>query len=192
MNSYIHPTSVIDEGALVGEGVSIWHFCHLMPGCSIGNFCIIGQNVFIDTAVKIGNGVKVQNNVSIYKGVIIEDEVFLGPSMVFTNVSNPRSFINRKSEFKATLVRRGATIGANATIICGVEIGEYAMVGAGAVVTKDILPFALVKGNPSMQIGWVSEAGMQLHFKENQMIAECPQSKIRYELIENRLIKLTD
>ena len=180
-NSSIHETAVIDEGAQVGEGTKIWHFSHLMPGSIVGTSCNIGQNVFIDNGVILGNGVKVQNNVSVYKGVIIEDDVFLGPSMVFTNVINPRSFIERKQEFKKTIVRRGATIGANATIICGIEIGEYAMIGAGAVVTKNIKPFELVYGNPSQPEGWVSKMGYRLVFNEKGE-ATCPGCQERYVL----------
>ena len=156
---FIHPTSTIDEGAIIGQDTYIWHFCHVMPKAVIGNGCNLGQNVFIDNNVKIGNGVKIQNNVSVYNGVILEDKVFIGPSVVFTNVINPRSFIERKNEFKPTLVKKGATIGANATIICGVIIGEYAMIGAGAVVTKDVEAYALVVGNPARKIGTVNKEG---------------------------------
>lgn len=156
---FIHDSAIIDQGALIGDGTKIWHFSHLMAACQVGKHCNIGQNVFIDNHVVIGNGVKIQNNVSVYNGVIVEDDVFLGPSMVFTNVMNPRSFIERKNEFKKTIVRRGATIGANATVICGVEIGEYAMIGAGAVVTKNVPPFALMTGVPARQVGWVNERG---------------------------------
>jgi UDP-2-acetamido-3-amino-2,3-dideoxy-glucuronate N-acetyltransferase len=177
----VHPTSVIDEGAQIGEGTRIWHFCHLMPTSVVGNNCIIGQNVFIDNNVVLGNGVKVQNNVSIYNGVIIEDDVFLGPSMVFTNVINPRSFIERKTEFKKTIIHKGASIGANSTILCGVEIGSYAMIGAGTMVVKNILPYALVVGNPAQQIGWVSEAGHTLDFTADG-VAKCPQSGKKYKL----------
>lgn len=158
-NYQAHPTAVIDDGAKVGEGTKIWHFSHIMPEAVIGENCNIGQNVVISPKVVLGNNVKVQNNVSIYTGVICEDDVFLGPSCVFTNVINPRSFISRKEEFRTTIVKKGATIGANATIICGVTIGKYAMIGAGAVVTKDISNYALVVGNPAKQIGWVDKAG---------------------------------
>ena len=161
---FIHPTAVIDEGAQIGTGTRIWHFCHLMPASRLGENCNIGQNVFIDNNAVIGNGVKIQNNVSVYNGVVIEDDVFLGPSVVFTNVINPRSFIERKNEFKKTRVKKGATIGANATILCGIEIGCYAMIGAGAVVTKNVLDYALVTGNPAGQMGWVSRAGIKLNF----------------------------
>ena len=161
---FVHPSAVIDEGAQIGTGTKIWHFCHLMPTCKVGERCNIGQNVYIDNNTVIGNGVKIQNNVSVYNGVIIEDDVFLGPSMVFTNVINPRSFIERKEEFKKTIVRKGATIGANATILCGIEIGAYAMIGAGAVVIKNVLPYAIMTGNPARQTGWISEAGIKLDF----------------------------
>ncbi len=157
--NYIHPSAIVEAGARLGNNVKIWHFSHLMPGCTIGDNCLLGQNVFIDNNVLFGNGVKVQNNVSVYNGVIVEDDVFLGPSMVFTNVINPRSFIERKSEFKTTVVRKGASIGANATIICGVEIGMYAMIGAGAVITSDVPAYALMVGNPARRIGTVDEAG---------------------------------
>ncbi|MBL7752550.1 MAG: N-acetyltransferase [Chitinophagaceae bacterium] len=156
---FVHPTAVVDEGAQIGKGTRIWHFCHLMPQTVLGEDCILGQNVFIDNNARIGDRVKVQNNVSIYNGVVVEDDVFLGPSVVFTNVINPRSFIERKSEFQPTIIRKGATIGANATILCGVEIGEYAMIGAGAVVTRNVLPYALVVGNPARQTGWVNKDG---------------------------------
>ena len=156
---FIHHTSVIDDGCRIGAGTKVWHFCHLMSGAVIGENCILGQNVFVANGVILGNGVKVQNNVSLYEGVICEDEVFIGPSAVFTNVTNPRSAINRKNEFKKTFLRKGATIGANATILCGVEIGQYAFVGAGAVVTKDVPAFALVTGNPAVQRGRMNEKG---------------------------------
>ena len=159
MNCFIHPTAVIDEGCRIGAGTKVWHFCHLMPGAVIGENCILGQNVFVANNVVLGNSVKVQNNVSLYEGVICEDEVFIGPSAVFTNVTNPRSAVNRKNEFKKTVIRKGATIGANATILCGIEIGEYAFVGAGAVVTKTVPAFALVTGNPAVQTGIMNEEG---------------------------------
>ena len=167
MNYNKHVSAVVDKGAIIGDNTNIWHFSHVMPNAVIGQNCNIGQNVFIDNDVVIGNGVKIQNNVSVYNGVTCEDAVFLGPSVVFTNVINPRSAINRKAEFKKTIVRRGATIGANATIICGIEIGQYGMVGAGAVVTKSVKAFALVVGNPAKQIGWVSEYGDRLIFEES-------------------------
>ena len=159
MNYYKHETAVIDDGAEIGVGSKIWHFCHVSNGSKIGENCVLGQNVFVAPKVVLGNGVKVQNNVSLYEGVTCEDDVFLGPSMVFTNVINPRSFIERKSEFRPTLVKKGATIGANATIICGVTIGEYALIGAGAVVTKDVPAYALVVGNPGKVVGKVDEEG---------------------------------
>jgi UDP-2-acetamido-3-amino-2,3-dideoxy-glucuronate N-acetyltransferase len=180
-NIFIHPTAIIDTGAQIGAGTKIWHFCHLMPTCRVGKRCIIGQNVFIDNNTVIGNGVKIQNNVSVYNSVIIEDDVFLGPSMVFTNVTNPRSFIERKDEFKKTIVRKGATIGANATILCGIEIGSYAMIGAGAIVVKNVLAFAIMIGNPARQSGWISEAGMKLNFNA-EGIAVCPQTGKKYKL----------
>ena len=180
-NVFAHPSAIIDPGAIIGEGTRIWHFTHLMPTCQIGTRCIIGQNVFIDNNVRIGNGVKIQNNVSVYNGVTIEDDVFLGPSMVFTNVINPRSFIERKTEFKPTLVRKGATVGANATIICGVTVGMYALVGAGSVVTADVKDFALVVGNPARQRGWVSRNAYSLVFNEKGE-AWCPQGGEKYVL----------
>lgn len=183
---YIHPTAVVDKGAQVGSGTRIWHFSHLMPGCKVGERCIIGQNVYIDNNVVIGNGVKIQNNVSVYNGVEIEDDVFLGPSMVFTNVVNPRSFIERKDQFKKTMVRKGATIGANATILCGVEIGSYAMIGAGTMIVKNVPPYALLVGNPAQQIGWVSEAGHTLDFNADGQ-AICPQTGAKYKLINDWL-----
>ena len=188
-NQHIHPTAIIDAGATIGEGTRIWHYCHIMPGAMIGSHCNIGQNVFVDNNAVIGNGVKIQNNVSVYNSVTIEDEVFIGPSAVFTNVINPRSCIERKNEFKKTLVKKGATIGANATIICGNEIGEYAMIGAGAVVTKNVLPYALVIGNPAVQKGWVSESGNTLHFNENE-VAVCETSGQQYHLKDGALQKM--
>jgi len=182
-----HETAVIDEGCTIGEGTRIWHFTHIMEGCTIGSDCTIGQNVVISPEVIIGNRVKIQNNVSVYTGVICEDDVFLGPSCVFTNVINPRSAISRKHEFQSTIVEKGATIGANATIICGHRIGRYAMVGAGAVVTKDVLPFATVVGNPARQIGWVSENGHRLTF-DNEGIAFCPESGERYFLQDGKIL----
>ncbi|HLG41513.1 MAG TPA: acyltransferase [Chitinophagaceae bacterium] len=183
---FIHPTAVIDEGARIGAGTKVWHFSHLMATCKVGERCNIGQNVYIDNNAVIGNGVKIQNNVSVYNGVVIEDDVFLGPSMVFTNVINPRSFIERKNEFKKTIVKKGSTIGANATIICGIEIGEYALIGAGAVITKNVLPYALMTGNPGRQAGWVSEAGIKLDF-DSGGVAKCPQTGRVYKL-ENGFI----
>jgi UDP-2-acetamido-3-amino-2,3-dideoxy-glucuronate N-acetyltransferase len=188
LNYFAHPTAVIDEGSFIGSETKIWHFSHIMPESQIGNNCTIGQNVMIAPKVILGNNVKVQNNVSIYTGVTCEDDVFIGPSVVFTNVKNPRSSIDRKKEFKKTIIKKGVTIGANATIICGVEIAEYAMVGAGAVVTKDILPFALVIGNPSKQIGWVSIYGHTLKFDKNSF-AICPESGTKY-LLKNNVISI--
>lgn len=189
MNYYSHPTAIIDDGCQVGEGTSIWHFSHIMPGCFIGNNCTIGQNVFIASNVKLGNNVKVQNNVSLYEGVICEDDVFLGPSMVFTNVNNPRSAVSRKNEYKQTIIRKGASIGANATIICGNEIGTYAFIGAGAVVTKPVLPYALMMGNPARQAGWISEEGNKLEFDINGT-AVCTGSGEAYRLENDRVYKL--
>lgn len=188
-NYEAHPTAVIDEGCQIGEGTHIWHFSHIMSGCRIGKHCNIGQNVVISPGVEIGNQVKIQNNVSVYTGVICEDDVFLGPSCVFTNVINPRSAISRKHEYRSTRVKRGATIGANATIVCGHDIGEYALIGAGAVVTKDIPPYALVVGNPSRQIGWVSEYGCRLKF-DKQGRAVCPESGEHYILENNQVRKI--
>lgn len=161
---FVHESSYVDDGAVIGAGTKIWHFSHVMPRATIGEACNIGQNVYIDNDVVIGKGVKIQNNVSVYKGVIVEDDVFLGPSMVFTNVINPRSFIERKSEFKNTFLRKGATVGANATILCGVEVGEYALIGAGSMILRDVPAFALMVGNPARQIGWVSKSGNRLNF----------------------------
>jgi UDP-2-acetamido-3-amino-2,3-dideoxy-glucuronate N-acetyltransferase len=189
--TFIHPSAIIDDGARIGQGTYVWHFTHIMPKATIGSNCNLGQNVFIDNDVNIGNGVKIQNNVSVYKGVIIEDDVFLGPSAVFTNVINPRSFISRKSEFKSILVRKGATIGANATIVCGVEIGQYALVGAGSVVTKNVPPFAIFYGNPARQKGWVSRAGYKLIFNEKSE-AICPSSGEKYLLREGGVIILNN
>lgn len=171
---FIHESAVVDRGAKIGEGTKVWHFSHIMPRAHIGKNCTLGQNVFVGNEVKIGDEVKIQNNVSVYEGVILEDEVFCGPSMVFTNVINPRSGIERKDEFNETLVKRGATIGANAVIICGNTIGRYALIGAGAVVTKDVPDFALMIGNPARQEGWVSKAGHRLNFNDNQ--AKCPET----------------
>lgn len=183
---YAHPTAVLDEGCRVGEGCKIWHFCHIMPKAVIGKECVLGQNVFVANKVRLGNNVKIQNNISIYEGVICEDDAFLGPSMVFTNVINPRSAVERKDEYMQTLVKKGASIGANVTIVCGNTIGAYSFVGAGAVVTKDVLDFALVVGNPSRQIGWVSRAGLRLHFNDEN-IATCPETNEKYELKNNKV-----
>lgn len=178
---FAHPTALIDDGASIGAGSRIWHFCHLMAGCKIGARCILGQNVFVAAGVSLGSGVKVQNNVSLYTGVVCEDDVFIGPSAVFTNVRNPRAFIERKTEYRTTVVQRGATIGANATIVCGITIGAFAFIGAGSVVTRDVLPYALVMGNPAEQTGWISEHGLRLHFDE-EGLAICPESGQRYGL----------
>jgi UDP-2-acetamido-3-amino-2,3-dideoxy-glucuronate N-acetyltransferase len=186
---FAHHTAVIDEGAHIGKGTQVWHFSHIRASCTIGENCKLGQNVYIDDNVVIGNTVKIQNNVSVYNGVVVEDEVFLGPSMVFTNVINPRSFIERKDLFRQTIVRKGASIGANATIICGIEIGSYAMIGAGSVVTKNVPAYALVKGNPARLAGWVSEAGFTLKFNENN-IAICPQLGHKFKLIGDVLYKI--
>jgi UDP-2-acetamido-3-amino-2,3-dideoxy-glucuronate N-acetyltransferase len=186
---FAHETAVIDEGAIIGEDTRIWHFSHLMKGCKIGNGCNIGQNVFIGDHVVLGNNVKVQNNVSLYSGVVCEDNVFLGPSCVFTNVINPRSAVSRKNEFKKTLVKKDATIGANATIICGITINEFAFVGAGAVVTKDVKAYALVAGNPAKHIGWMSECGEKLQFNK-EGIAVCNGTGEQYQLENNIVTKL--
>ena len=183
---FIHETAVVDNGARIGNGTKVWHFSHLMPNCVIGENCSLGQNVYVASHVTLGNNVKVQNNVSIYEGVVCEDDVFLGPSMVFTNVVNPRSAVVRKNEFKKTLVKKGATIGANATILCGIEIGEFAFIGAGAVVTKNINAYALVTGNPAKQTGWMSEAGHKLEFN-SAGIALCVDSDQQYKL-ENGVV----
>ena len=181
-----HETAVIDAGCTIGEGTRIWHFSHIMAGCTLGKGCNIGQNVVISPDVVLGNNVKVQNNVSVYTGVTCEDDVFLGPSCVFTNVINPRSAVPRKEQYLKTHIGKGATIGANATVVCGHTIGEYALIGAGAVVTKDVPPYALVVGNPSQQIGWVSEYGHRLVFDEKQT-AICPESGQRYVLQDNQV-----
>jgi UDP-2-acetamido-3-amino-2,3-dideoxy-glucuronate N-acetyltransferase len=190
MSDYFsHETAVIDEGSVIGTGTKIWHFSHIMPNCKIGEKCNIGQNVVISPDVILGNNVKVQNNVSIYTGVICEDDVFLGPSMVFTNVINPRSSIIRKEEYLKTRVKKGASIGANATIVCGNDIGEYAFIGAGAVVTKEIPAFSLWVGNPAKQLGWVSEYGHRLSFNKNG-IGICPESNQEYKLENNQVNQL--
>ena len=186
---FAHETAVIDEGVEIGEGTRIWHFSHIMTGCTIGNNCNLGQNVVVSPDVVLGNNVKVQNNVSIYAGVICEDDVFLGPSMVFTNVTNPRSAVIRRDQYVKTLVEKGATIGANATIVCGNLIGKFAFIGAGAVVTREVRPYALVVGNPSRQIGWMSEYGHRLEFN-SEGLARCPESGEEYKL-ENDKVKKT-
>ena len=189
-NYYAHPSAIIDEGCEIGEGSKIWHFSHIMPNSKLGKGCNIGQNVVISPDVVLGNNVKVQNNVSIYTGVTCDDDVFLGPSCVFTNVVNPRSAINRKSEYARTRVGKGASIGANATIVCGHDIGEFAFIGAGAVVTKTIPPFALVVGNPARQVGWMSEYGHRLEFDSNGM-ATCPESGQRYQLSNGEVKRIS-
>lgn len=189
-NYQAHPTAVIDEGCVIGEGTRIWHFSHIMPHCTIGKNCNIGQNVVVSPEVILGNNVKVQNNVSIYTGVTCDDDVFLGPSMVFTNVINPRSAVNRKNEYAKTHVGKGASIGANATIVCGHNIGEFAFIGAGAVVTKNVPAYALVIGNPSRQTGWMSEYGHKLTFDDHGF-AVCPESNEKYQLKNNQVIKVS-
>ena len=184
-----HPSAIIDENCEIGEGTKIWHFSHIMSGCKIGKRCNIGQNVVVSPQVILGDNVKVQNNVSIYTGVICEDDVFLGPSMVFTNVINPRSAITRKDEYRKTIVRKGVSIGANATVVCGNEIGQYAMIGAGAVITKEVPAYALVYGNPARQNGWVSEYGHKLVF-DSMGIATCPESGEKYRLLDNDVSKI--
>ncbi len=186
---FAHATAIIDEGCQIGEGTKIWHFSHIMPNCIIGERCNIGQNVVVSPEVILGRNVKVQNNVSIYTGVICEDDVFLGPSMVFTNITNPRSAIIRKDQYAKTLVKKGASIGANATVVCGHTIGEYALIGAGAVITKDVKPFALVVGNPARQIGWVSEYGHRLKFNQDNE-AVCPESGQRYVIDQEHVHKI--
>ena len=186
---FAHETAVIDENCQIGEGTKIWHFSHIMTGCVIGTNCNIGQNVVISPEVVLGNNVKVQNNVSVYTGVTCEDDVFLGPSCVFTNVTNPRSAVNRKSQYAGTHVGKGATIGANATVVCGHDIGAYAFIGAGAVVTKHVPDYALLVGNPARQLGWMSEYGHRLYF-DNEGIAECPESHEKYQLKDRKVFKL--
>jgi UDP-2-acetamido-3-amino-2,3-dideoxy-glucuronate N-acetyltransferase len=190
LNFFAHETAIIDENCNIGAGTKIWHFSHVMSNCIIGDNCNIGQNVVISPEVVLGRNVKVQNNVSIYTGVTCDDDVFLGPSMVFTNVTNPRSAVNRKSEYAKTHVGKGATIGANSTIVCGHDIGEYAFIGAGAVITKNVKPYALMVGNPAKQLGWMSEYGHRLKFND-QNIAVCPETGERYELRDNQVYKLS-
>lgn len=186
---FAHETTTIDDGCSIGAGTRIWHYSHIMTGCTIGENCNIGQNVVISPDVILGNNVKIQNNVSVYTGVTCEDDVFLGPSCVFTNVINPRSAVNRKSEYAKTHVGKGATIGANATIVCGHDIGKYAFIGAGAVVTKTVVPYALVVGNPAKQTGWMSEHGCKLHFNTDG-IAVCGQSGEKYKLTNGIVTKI--
>lgn len=189
-NFFVHPSAVIDEGAIIGEGTYIWHFCHVLSGAIIGKNCSLGQNVMVAGAAVLGNGVKVQNNVSVYSGVICEDEVFLGPSCVFTNVKNPRAAINRRGNYAPTFVKKGATIGANATILCGITIGRYGFIAAGAVVLRNVPDFALMAGNPAKQLGWMSAAGERLHFNESGL-ATCPFSGESYQLT-NGIVSILD
>ena len=187
---FVHESAIVDEGCVIGSGTKIWHFSHVMPGCQIGEHCNIGQNVVVSPDVVLGNNVKVQNNVSIYTGVTCDDDVFLGPSMVFTNVINPRSAINRRDQYARTHVGKGASIGANATIVCGHDIGAYAFIGAGAVVTKNVPDFALVVGNPARQLGWVGEYGHRLHFNA-EGVATCPESGQVYQLADNAVTRIS-
>lgn len=187
MDYFVHESSYVDEGCSIGKGTKIWHFSHIMSNCTLGEACNIGQNVVISPDVVLGKNVKVQNNVSIYTGVICQDDVFLGPSMVFTNVMNPRSAVNRKNEYMKTTVKKGASIGANATIVCGNDIGEFAFIGAGTVITKEVPAYALMVGNPGKQIGWMSEFGQKLVF-DKEGIAECSESKAKYKL-ENKKVR---
>lgn len=189
MDYFKHESAYVDEGCTIGSGTKIWHFSHIMNDCVIGENCNIGQNVVVSPQVRLGRNVKIQNNVSVYTGVICEDDVFLGPSMVFTNVLNPRSAVSRKNEYRPTIIHRGASIGANATVVCGHEIGEYALVGAGSVVTKDVKPYALVVGNPARQIGWISAHGERLEFDE-EGIATCPATGEKYVLREGAVTLL--
>ena len=189
-NYYSHETAFIDQGCKIGANTKIWHFSHIMPNCIIGKKCNIGQNVVISPEVILGSNVKVQNNVSIYTGVVCEDDVFLGPSMVFTNVINPRSAVNRRNDYMSTIVKKGASIGANATIVCGNDIGKFSFIGAGAVVTKEVQDYSLVVGNPSKQIGWVSEFGHRLIFDSNN-IAICNESKQEYKLENNIVTRIS-
>jgi UDP-2-acetamido-3-amino-2,3-dideoxy-glucuronate N-acetyltransferase len=188
---YAHPTSVVDEGAAIGAGTKIWHFCHVSAGAVIGKGCSFGQNAFVGNAVRLGNNVKVQNNVSIYDNVTIEDDVFCGPSMVFTNVYNPRAHVSRKDEYRDTVIRQGATLGANCTIVCGAEVGAYAFVGAGAVINRNVAPYALMVGVPARQVGWMSKAGCRLDLPVNgNGTAKCPESGVAYALAEGSLTEM--
>lgn len=187
-NYFAHPSAIIDDGCKIGKGTKIWHFSHIMPNCVIGENCNIGQNVVISPEVSLGKNVKVQNNVSIYSGVMCDDDVFLGPSMVFTNITNPRSAVVRKNQYEKTFVGKGASIGANATIVCGHDIGEFSFIGAGSVVTKDVPPYSLWVGNPAKQIGWMSEYGHRLNFKDG--VAVCKESKEKYKLVKGRVKKI--
>lgn len=187
---FVHDTAIVEAGAQLGKDTKIWHFSHLMPGCKLGTGCNVGQNVFIAKGVTLGNRVKIQNNVSIYEGVVCEDEVFLGPSMVFTNIRNPRSGVVRKGQYEITHLEKGVSVGANATIVCGVRLGKFAFVGAGTVVNKDVLPYALIVGNPGKQIGWMSEFGHRLHFDE-QGKASCPESQQQYQLAAGKVERIS-
>lgn len=189
-NYFKHESSYVDDGCIIGEGTKIWHFSHIMSGCKMGKNCNIGQNVVISPDVVLGNNVKIQNNVSVYTGVIAEDDVFMGPSMVFTNVINPRSHVSRKDEYKKTILKKGCSIGANATIVCGHTIGEYALIGAGTVVTKDVKPFALMVGNPARQLGWVSENGQKLHFNSDGL-ATCSATGQIYKLENGNVTRVS-
>lgn len=189
MDYFVHETAIVGENCSIGSGTKIWHYTHIMSNATLGEKCNLGQNCFIASDVVLGNNVKVQNNVSVYAGVVCEDDVFLGPSMVFTNVINPRSAVNRRGEYARTLVKRGTTIGANATIVCGNDLGEYCFIGAGAVITKEVKPYALMVGNPAKQIGWMSEYGHRLDFNEKGE-ATCPESKTKYKLENNQVQKL--
>ena len=187
---FVHDTAVIDDGANIGDGTKIWHFCHVMPDARIGENCILGQNVFVASNVILGDRVKVQNNVSVYEGVICEDDVFLGPSMVLTNVINPRGFVERKHEYLQTLIKKGASIGANATIVCGNTIGSYAFIGAGAVINKDVPDYALIVGNPGRRIGWMSRVGERLNFNKGKAI--CPTTGEEYSLKDDQVTLIED
>lgn len=189
MEYYVHPTAIVDDGCEIGNGTKIWHFSHIMTGAKLGERCNIGQNVVVSPDVVLGHNVKVQNNVSLYTGVICADDVFLGPSCVFTNVTNPRSAVNRRGQYSKTHVGKGASIGANATIVCGHDIGEFAFIGAGAVVTKSVPPYALLVGNPAKQIGWMSEFGSRLNFNKDGF-AICEESNEKYQLLNNQVVKL--
>ena len=190
MGYFAHETAIIDDGCAIGEGTKIWHFSHLMSDCTLGENCNLGQNVVVSPGVILGNNVKVQNNVSIYTGVVCEDDVFLGPSMVFTNVTNPRSAVTRRGQYEKTLVGRGASIGANATVVCGNDIGPFAFIGAGSVVTKNVPAYALLVGNPARQIGWMSEFGHRLEF-DDKGFAVCPESNQKYELNNGSVKKIS-
>ena len=189
MSFFAHPTAVIDEGCQIGEGTKIWHFSHIMPGAVIGKNCNLGQNVMIGSNVILGENVRIQNNVSVYEGVVCEDDVFLGPSVVLTNVINPRSAVSRKAEYKSTIIRKGATIGANATIVCGNEIGAYSFIGAGAVITKSVKPYALMVGNPAIQTGWMSENGQKLQFNKGEAV--CSETGQKYILSDDQITRVS-